>query len=1492
MWCTPAMLQENVKKDKGGHVVRALAFFAGDNSVYEKALSRIREALIQVSALAPEAEIAYFEWLATRTKAGKSTNHVCRGHMSSDSWKPCTFHTKHPGEPCEGDFDGHCLLCSPDQVPRHVQEAPLRARLVQHMKTLLQREETHPEIVSAATQRLAVLVPAELQADVLKKARKQRKTVSEHWEEVLKHRVRALAPADDAATAEYQERKDMDLSYVRNRFFPKETNKRRDEHPAWGDVPEAASAEDLAELLSRECPNVPQDETGLPYAHVHKDAAFFQQWCRQGSWAMCAKCHRIVHQKLQPRKSVSPAEVKACRHCKSQIGYPVSQPADVPKALRHLTIDIIEALRPVCPDPGKYERARDGYRVHTGMTTFWWSAESVEDNIRALDSHAERKKAKRAFKYLRDCEDSAYPKFLQEHAAFLATWDRSDDDKRKRPLTFIERVGVECACWPHLYWTTQMCETAVRAADIRRVERRRQQAQQRAGSDDSSSESGAGDDDRDPDARRQSLKASFLAKLSGPLIGYAEDYALFQFIYDLYMWTTLGSKKNAVGDLPMRVLTKGSPFTPGFWRLRHAALLDCQRQLGFPDVFFTIAPYEWSFPYHQWIQDELQKCFRTRLHLPTAEALHIAHVFTELIRNWLTGAKNARWKTQLLKGEDGGRIVESYFARLEFQDGKRKQGTQQYHGSGRAHLHVLLWLQPGEKQRLLEITSATVSETQGVVEKALALGSQPSRGTSAWPVHTSESAFDDTTDKVRLHHTSHDFGAGLRAYFPVVLEALRCHQDVQLVHGRGLLMKYVAKYVPKFSDSFSNEWLSDESSDYALARKILFDYHPLEPEMILQMAMQHFKASFTSGTMFPIVTPYPGMAKKPGYVERYEECTWRGEAMTLLEYLRKANVQGGVEKYIRDARKKALPEDKDISEEAFARQFTPRGQKLVAAECYWRMNDRFYGQWLALHVPFRKLEELHLDAVREKVPSEHYYLALALQHRPDFWRDLDKVREDMEIEAVGTKPIETILNMIRANTMLIDSYMAGHVREGRAENAPDTSDTSASDADAQAERQGRRVRKVPEGMQIVLEDQIMKNVDLAIAIETCRSEEEAEELRLEREEKAKPIAALGPPGTGKSFILKRCIRKTLQRGGKVLLAVPTGQLQSRLREELKGLSLDVDTCHGAFLLHRPEQESLPLMTGYALVVVDEFPQLSRDDFDRVLRIWMAAGKVAALVLAGDFFQLPGVSGTGPKDSRYWGRQHIHDIPLHKSWRSDDDALLSKLKKLRVSVPKRRLRQRILRGRKAWSGHHKPTAMDLKSVLEKHPDTTVVTCTRRGAAHVNEHLAMALRGKRKVLAEIDGDFDANAANYGQNGKLLPKRRPVPAKLRVFKGLRVHLTRNLDKKGDFVNGMEATVLSFSHEKQTLMVRTKTGKRVAVYLYSDPDPAHNNPLPFFPVRYGYASTIYKMQGAQLPHVTIWLDRPGMRAAAYVAMSRVQKDTDYLFGGVCKKKHFIPNN
>ena len=351
------------------------------------------------------------------------------------------------------------------------------------------------------------------------------------------------------------------------------------------------------------------------------------------------------------------------------------------------------------------------------------------------------------------------------------------------------------------------------------------------------------------------------------------------------------------------------------------------------------------------------------------------------------------------------------------------------------------------------------------------------------------------------------------------------------------------------------------------------------------------------------------------------------------------------------------------------------------------------------------------------------------------------------------------------------------------------------------------------------------------------------------------------------LVSRQAIRYALHKGGKVLMALPTGQLASRMRQEFRD-EIDIDTCHGAFLLHRPEQEALPcLQTGHVLVVVDEFPQLSKIHFERIMRAWDAAARVPTLLFAGDFQQLPSISGESAKDSVLY--KMLKKIHLTKSFRCDDDELLTKINAIRTHVPKQEMLYRILRGHKAWSDHHEPTSEDLQSLLADHPNTTIVTCTRAAAARVNDRIVEMYA--TAIFAEIPGDFDVNPENFDEAGKLRQDRKPIPSRVRLFKTAKLHLTRNLNKQNDFVNGMEAEVLDFDDSSKCLTVVTKTGRTLAVHLYTDPEPAHKKAC-FFPVRHGYASTLYKMQGAQLPHITIWLDVPYQRAAAYVAISRVK--------------------
>ena len=556
---------------------------------------------------------------------------------------------------------------------------------------------------------------------------------------------------------------------------------------------------------------------------------------------------------------------------------------------------------------------------------------------------------------------------------------------------------------------------------------------------------------------RNSAKSAYLAKVLGPVLGYGATYELFQFVYDLWLWSALGGKKNTVGqESSMRMAMSGYSFSPEYWRTRHAALIDMVKQLGLPTMFITVAPYEWSFPYHQWVEDEAKKLLRARLQLPVAETLHIAHVLAETVLGFLTGfnqqstgAKKSRaWKSHVFAAQDGSgrKTVLNFFGRLEYQDGKRKRyvnqqeaASQFYHGRGTVHLHLLVWLQHVEATKLEESVSATVPADNPVMA-SLVEGSQRSWTGSGWPQDPGVSHYDPATGLLRLHHSESDFckykedgtPEGVRAYLVDILASLHCHVDVQMSEGRGMLLKYVSGYVPKFSDSFTTDWLADGGSDYAIAKRVLTDYHPLVPEMTLQLAMQWFPQCFAGGTLQRFVVPVPWQGEPNARVQQYMDSTWRHSEMTLAEFLRKTNQKGNVHhklklKYERakKAAEEAQTELQEDSLEEWANNVSTEGEVAVAAMFLSRYNDKYYGQWVLMNVPFKNFDVEIQRPELALVPDHLYYQTLALLVKPEHWTNPAAIRAELELEAFREYHIRNILAMIAANQGLIEKYLKG-----------------------------------------------------------------------------------------------------------------------------------------------------------------------------------------------------------------------------------------------------------------------------------------------------------------------------------------------------------------------------------------------------------------------------------------------------------------------------------
>ena len=619
---------------------------------------------------------------------------------------------------------------------------------------------------------------------------------------------------------------------------------------------------------------------------------------------------------------------------------------------------------------------------------------------------------------------------------------------------------------------------------------------------------------------------------------------------------------------------------------------------------------------------------------------------------------------------------------------------------------------------------------------------------------------------------------GHRAYFKETLEVTKCHQDVLHGNDKGLLLKYVATYAPKFSDSFAREWLNDEASAFSVARRVLFDYQPAEPEMWLYLFAQQFPPCRYGGTMYPLLVPWPGMDVAPPLVTAYEECEWRRADMSFLEFCRKSNKEGEIAQWVK-RRFHATPEAANIEDtvqakrealEAFANGCSMKGEKLVAADMLSIYNDRWFGQWLVLRKPFKRMEELRdLDVVekawhvsevlsslsswlwlwfhsRLQVPPQYKHFANAIHQCPEYWDDEDAIKADLELEATGNDKAETFLAMVRAQRALVEQFVSGAL--DKADDAGMQAamvDLGLAEGEEDPMFQGMELNRE----QRRLEKAMCKHLDRAKKGRLAANQVEWEAVVEDAHANATPIFVTGPPGTGKSTVMDKCVRRCLRDGGRVLYALPTAQQAARVRG--KHPEADVDTCSGAFFLHRDAVEVMDCLTSYDMVAIDEISQLSQSDFERIIQMWETADKVPALLLAGDFWQLPGVDPSKATDSPRWNM--VYQVNLHQMWRCKDETLKAKLLVLRTAQPNKRQLNDICRGHKAWTGHHEPTAWDLQELYRGHPKTTIATCTRRGAAHVNDLAIWVLftTRKKRALAELPVDWEANPDNYDQDNE---------------------------------------------------------------------------------------------------------------------------------------------
>lgn len=1129
--------------------------------------------------------------------------------------------------------------------------------------------------------------------------------------------------------------------------------------------------------------------------HSSDKADFLLAWAKNKSWSFCPACKLLHRETLLPSFETSKlTTVESCQCSKTR--YHVPQQLEIPISLRGLTMEEILALRPFQLHTGNYKVLKHGYRQKDGFCRVTWCKEPVLHKISKLQ-HTSYLKCMLAYRYLTTSEKSRYNHFIVLREEHIKT------GKQLNLYDYSENKGIECALWPQLYPFYEWCETELSGNDS-----------------------------------RQSAKISFMLKILSEILDYSLEYDLLQFVYDRWLFNTVSgaiSSSRKFGTSAAASLSTKT-FSTEYWRWQHRFLMDAVRQYGYPDIFITISPYEWTFPTPKWLHNASELSGKMPTQLPALETLNIVHILEQTVRGYLCGTNSRRWRQHVFNLADDPRAnnVKNLFYRIEFQ------------GRGTAHIHLLVWLEDLSKCKYHEINahiplvnknfSFLVHNLQQSEKTVLPLNEEPTC-----------LRIDENGDRtLSLFYPQSAFALNLRAYINSILPFLKCRMDVQCSGESGMLMRYVSNYVSKFKESETTDSLySTHLVPAQAAYRYLRNMKPCEPEMV--MTLSSVKMAWTNNSIKRYIPPRPSSAQSDAILLKYHNRVGQSD-VPFLHFLRTHDTS------------KANPT-------LYKRQTCLVGVKYVSY-----FNYDFFFQFLIMNKPHTNLEQLkHPD--HDNLPDDLKYVASCFVNMPQSFSD-EQLKQMLQKEGHKSYFIDNVINYVKNLKNVYHLWKVQILRNQDFLSSPTAPESFDLDPIQ---------RSVVDALKLALTSRA-QFYSYSSVIGEEHTQDTEQPSSSEVHDWSKIISITGKPGTGKTKCLHCCIRYLIDNHNKCLIATPTGLLASSYRA-LFDTDIDANTIHSAFSI--PIDGSRPhvnwALTCYDAIIIDEISMVPLSVFKHILSTLHELPTRPILLISGDKYQLPPIiteNNVTTNGSSVYDLMCLTTISklyhLTCQYRCVDVEYSEILNHLRCWRPTPDILHTLQCDRLLHNSHVISDA-ELLCVVRNNISSTFLTVSRNAVTRINNLILENLFVDSLRVGTLQMDDD-----QGTRG--------------IFKGMRVVITQNRDKKNGIVNGQTAIVVMM--ENHTVILQLPNGKKVFVYPVSNTvnefDESGSETVriktcyPFVP---GYAMTICKSQGQTLNHVVVWFDTlrlgPG---AAYVALSRVKTLQSIKFLTPLKMSHFNP--
>lgn len=378
----------------------------------------------------------------------------------------------------------------------------------------------------------------------------------------------------------------------------------------------------------------------------------------------------------------------------------------------------------------------------------------------------------------------------------------------------------------------------------------------------------------------------------------------------------------------------------------------------------------------------------------------------------------------------------------------------------------------------------------------------------------------------------------------------------------------------------------------------------------------------------------------------------------------------------------------------------------------------------------------------------------------------------------------------------------------------------------------------------------------------------------------------GGAGSGKTYVLNAYIKYLRQHQVDVAITASTGIAATHLggmtihawsgmgiREEVSDYDID-----------RMEEKKY-LWDRYEKVrvlIIDEISMLSGtflDNLDRICRSFKRSYEKPfggiQIILCGDLFQLPPISGRASGDEEYGSSTDF--VIFSSAWKNMGLAMCYLTEQHRQNDQKFLDILNAIRADNLEPHHHR----DLYSRVRDYDENDFSNFTKLFTHNVDVD-----EMNDRELSKIDGEerlfimTDTGKQNLIDN---LKKSCLAPTRLRLKIGAEVMFVKNNFEKG-YVNGTRGVVMDFD-ELDLPVVKTTDGEVITVNtetwaLETDEGKVLAS-INQIPLRHAWAITVHKSQGMSLDAAVIDLSKSFSYGMGYVALSRVRSlDGLHLIG------------